>query len=266
MTVKKRAFLGMWLLVVVMLSGCQNTSYYSQAISGQFRILNERRPIQALLADEMTSAKLKKQLRLVMDIRRFAEKELMLPVEGNYSSYVDLQRPYVVWNVFAAPELSLTPKTWCYPIVGCLSYRGYFDRQDALKYSEILKNQGFDVYVAGISAYSTLGWFDDPVLSTFVNYPESNLAGIIFHEMAHQLIYIAGDTEFNESFAVAVEMEGLRRWFDHRDNSLEFERYLKGRQRRKEFVHLVLSYRDRIESVYQGTYTLADKRKMKSEH
>ncbi len=192
--------------------GCQNLSYYGQAALGQAQIMLARRPIAELLEDPATPAVVKEKLAYVTELRGFAQNELLLPVGGAYLGYADIDRPYVVWNVFAAPELSLAPKTWCYPIAGCASYRGFFDQASAERYANDLHVDGYDVFVAGVLAYSTLGWFDDPVLSTFLPLDNARLSALIFHELAHRLLFVPGDTEFNESFATAVEEEGMRRW------------------------------------------------------
>lgn len=194
------------------LVACESLSYYSQAIFGQLSILSNREAIEKLIADESSSPELKSKLQTVLDIRRFAEAELLLPVEDNYNSYVDIERPFVVWNVFASPEFSTRPINWCYPIAGCVSYRGYFSEADAQAFALKKSAEGLDVYVGGVSAYSTLGWFSDPVLSSVINRDDYQVATLLFHELAHRLVYIPGDTEFNESFATAMEREGLRRW------------------------------------------------------
>ena len=170
------------------------------------------RPISELLTESDIDVKLRGKLELVSEIRRFASRELGLPDNNSYTRYADLKRQFVLWNVVATPELSMKLVNWCFPIAGCISYRGYYAKEDADRFAEKLRNDGFDVYVGGVPAYSTLGWFDDPVLSTFIQYPDAELARLIFHELAHQVLYVAGDTMFNESFATAVEEAGLQRW------------------------------------------------------
>ncbi len=191
------------------------------------------------------------KLRQILQIRLFAQNELHLPVNDNYLSYVALERPYVVWNVFAAPELSLTPKTWCFPIVGCTTYRGYFIEKKARIYAEKLKNTGQDVFVGGVTAYSTLGWFDDPILSTVINRSEAGLAALIFHELAHQILYVGDDTTFNESFATAVEQEGLRRWMIATHNRPAYKDYLRSHRRQAAFSALVMKYRRQLDLLYK---------------
>ena len=192
--------------------GCQGASYYGQAAWGHVQIMLAKRPIAELLEDPGIPQALREKLAYVMAVREFAQNDLLLPVGDTYLEYADLHRPYVVWNVFAAPELSLEPKNWCYPMVGCAPYRGYFEQAAAERYSDSLRGDGYDVFVSGVLAYSTLGWFDDPVLSTFLQLDDARLSALIFHELAHRMLYVPGDTAFNESFATAVEEEGMRRW------------------------------------------------------
>lgn len=246
------------------LTGCESVSYYSQVISGQMTILNKRQPINELLAEPMTPGTLKAQLHCVLDIRKFAKNELGLPVKGQYLSFADLERPFAVWNVFAAPEFSLTPKSWCHPVVGCTSYKGYFSKNNAYNYAKRLSDQGYDVFISGVVVYSTLGWFDDPVLNTFVFRKEIKLAALIFHELAHQLIYVVNDTAFNESFATFVEQEGVRRWVSYRDDPDAFQEYETDYIRRQQFVQLIRKYHHQLELLYTKDLSQPDKRREKS--
>ena len=243
-------------------SGCQSVYYYGQAIDGQLSILMHRVPIVEILDDPRASEKLKKRLSLILKIREFAQSELHLPVKNTYLSYVDLHRPYVVWSVFAAPEFSLTPKTWCYPIVGCVAYRGYFSEQDARRYAGSLK-KNYDVYVGGVTAYSTLGWFDDPVLSTIMHLTETESAALIFHELTHQLLYVPDDTAFNESFATTVEQEGVRRWLEVKRDPDAHDAYLRNFRQHCQFVDLIMKYRRLLESLYQTEAPASAKMKQK---
>jgi predicted aminopeptidase len=177
---------------------------------------------------------------------------------------VDLNRPFVLWNVFAAPEFSLASKTWCYPVAGCAAYRGYFAETDAQQYADRLSKQGYDVFVGGVTAYSTLGWFDDPVLSTFIRFSEARTAALIFHELAHQILYVKDDTAFNESFATLVEQEGLRRWQHASGSERIYTEYLRQHRRREQFVQLIMHYRQRLELLYQTDLTPSEKRARKS--
>ena len=246
---------GLLLVCLLLITACDSIHFYTQAIGGQFNILAHRKSIIKILEDRDTPPELKNKLEVILEIREFAEQELALPVEKNYSSYVDLQRPYVVWNVFAAPEFSLQPVTWCYPVAGCASYRGYFREGNARDFGRALLEKGFDVYIGPVAAYSTLGWFSDPVLNTIVNREDYRLASLIFHELAHQVVYVPGDTEFNESFATTVELEGLRRWLDAKANDSKeaksvLEKAEMQKQRRQEFVALVRQYSDRLKGLY----------------
>jgi predicted aminopeptidase len=195
-------------LSVVALSGCETLSYYGQAVGGQLALMGKAQPIAEVPADPV----LRERLALALRIREFASTELKLPDNGSYRRYADLGRPYAVWNVVATPEFSLAPLQSCFPVAGCVAYRGYYDRADAERYAAGLRAAGNDIFVAGVPAYSTLGWFDDPLLSTFIDYREDDLARLIFHELAHQELYVKDNSTFNESFAVVVEQEGLRRW------------------------------------------------------
>jgi predicted aminopeptidase len=238
-------------LLAIVLVSCETVGYYSQAARGQLTIVFAREDIQHLIERPDLSQELAGKFAKVMDIREFAESELGLPVGGNYSSYVDVEREHVVWNVFAAPEFSVDPVNWCYPIAGCVAYRGYFSQQSALSYAAKLEEDGFDVYTGGVDAYSTLGWFEDSLLSTVLNRAEYQLAGLIFHELAHQLVYLPGDTTFNESFATAVEREGVRRWLAKSNKDFNIDAALLDYDRQQQFVDLVGGYRDRFESLYQ---------------
>lgn len=238
-------------LLSITLISCETVGYYSQAARGQLTIVFGREDIQRLIEQQKISAELSMKFATVMDIREFAEQELGLPVGDNYSSYVDLQREHVVWNVFAATEFSVDPVNWCYPIAGCVAYRGYFSEQSALSYAAKLEEEGFDVYTGGVDAYSTLGWFEDSLLSTVLNRADYQLAGLIFHELAHQLVYLPGDTTFNESFATAVEREGVRRWLTQRSEDSNIDAAVLDYDRQRQFVDLVADYRDRFESLYQ---------------
>ena len=232
-------------LVLLALAGCESLSYYSQAIGGQLSLLSRARPIDDWLADPSTPDELRARLELAKRVRAFASNALALPDNASYHSYAALDREYVVWNVYAAAELAVTPKQECFPIAGCVSYRGFFSEQAARKHAEGLRAQGYDVYVAGVAAYSTLGWFDDPLLSTFIRYSDTQLARLVFHELAHQKVYAKNDTVFNESFAVVVEEEGVRRWLDTQGRGAELEAFHASQARRREFAQRVKEARER---------------------
>ncbi len=196
-------------------------------------------------------------------IREFASRELALPDNDSYRRYADLGRPFVLWNVFAAPEFSVAPVQSCFPFAGCVSYRGFYSEEAAQRHAAELTRQGDDVYVGGVSAYSTLGWFSDPVLSTFIQYPEPEVARIVFHELAHQEVYVKGDTVFNESFAATVEEEGLRRWLEREGTPAQRAAYADSRRRRSEFAALVLKYRAQFADFYARPLLADEKREGK---
>lgn len=245
--------IGAFVAVVLAFCGCQSVSFYRQAIGGEMHILTHQKPIKQLLADTNTSPELKHKFDVVLQARQFAQSNLHLPADDHYLKYVDLHREFAVWNVNAAPPLSLEPKRWWYPFVGKASYRGYFSKDMAAKYAKQLKKKGFDVYIGAVETYSTLGWFHDPVLNTFITEPDADLAEILFHELAHQRIFIAGDTDFNEAFATAVGQEGVRRWMEQREPAV-YAKYQREREQEGEFVKLVLETRDQLEAVYDDPH------------
>ena len=247
----KRSVLGLFLLSAVgALSGCHTFRFYSQALKGQYQIVAHQEEIDKLVADSRTPEKLRERFRLLGELRQFARTSLKLPLDGHYRKYVDVHRPFVVWNVEAAPEFSMQPKTWWYPLVGSLEYRGYFTKPGATNYAAYLRGKGYDVSVGGVEAYSTLGWFKDPVLNTFIYEPDSDLAEIIFHELGHQRVFARGDTDFNEAFATTVGEEGTRRWLKAKGDRGGLEAYLAHLQRNDKFVHLVMDTRARLETLY----------------
>ena len=248
------------LLLLTVLSGCASPLYYAQAVSGQMEILTKRRPVEEVLADPATTPETHRQLELVQRLREFASRELLLPDNRSYRTYADLERSFVVWDVFATPELSLEPKQWCFIFAGCVPYRGYFARDKAEQFAAKLKQKGYDVYVGGVPAYSTLGWFDDPLLNTFIHRSEAELAGLLFHELAHQKIYVSGDSAFNESFATVIELEGVKRWFQQSGNAKEAGAYRQKIQRREEFTALVLKHRAHLKEIYASNLSDAEKR------
>jgi predicted aminopeptidase len=237
-------------LLMVLAAGCQTAGYYGQAIAGQYEILTHQTPVGQLIKDPGTDPKLKTRLELVLKLRQFAARELKLRPDGSYVGYVDLHRPCVAWIVNVAPPLSLEPKTWWFPIVGRLSYRGYFHQAAARRYAARWEKKGWDTYVADVPAYSTLGWFHDPLLNTFIFEPEADLADTIFHELTHQLLFVPGDTDFNESLAMTVAEEGVRRWFEASANTQAYQRYQEGLQHENDFVRLVMATRQDLQKVY----------------
>jgi len=197
---------------ILTLTSCQSSRYLWQAAQGQWQLVSERIAVAQLIDDPDTPAQISTRLQYVQQLREFAEQSLKLPVAGAYQHYVDLQRPFVVWNLFVVPELKFENKTWCYPIAGCVSYQGYFNKSDAVESATRWQKRGYDTWIGGVRAYSTLGWFDDPVLNTFLFYDPLSLAALLFHELAHRQFYVPGDTTFNESWATAVEQEAVEQF------------------------------------------------------
>ncbi len=243
------------LVLAVLVASCGSVRYYSQAVWGGAGVLVKRRSIDRLLEPgraEVLSAATRERLRLAVEIRDFASRELALPENRSYRSFADLGRPFAVWNVVAAPELSLEPKTWCYPFAGCATYRGYFDERAARRHGDRLTAEGYDVRIGGVAAYSTLGWFADPVLNTFLDYADADLAALIFHELAHQVAYVKDDSAFNESFATAVEVAGVRRWLRSLGRSDELEAFERGRERRRELNRFLVEVREELATIYRS--------------
>jgi predicted aminopeptidase len=253
---------GAVLLLTLALPGCGAFSYYSQAIGGHLDLMSRRVSIDQLIAASETPPALKRKLHLVTGARDFASDDLSLPENDSYRSYAELGREYAVWNVFAVPELSLKPVSSCFVWIGCLSYRGFFNVADAEAFANELRAAGHDVFVAGVAAYSTLGWFDDPVLNTMLVWDDNRIVEVIFHELAHQLLYADDDTAFNEGFATAVAQIGAERW-DSRDPQIR-KRYLKSDAREKEFYAMLLVYRGKLEGVFSNEETDSVKREAKS--
>lgn len=237
--------------IMLFLSGCVDFGYYIQASKGHIELLSKRQPIDTLVSSGSISPDVKEKLDLVQKITAFSEQEMSLPAGNSYSDYVALDRPFVVWNVFASRSDSFESRLWCYPLVGCVSYRGYFDLASADRYADELSELGLDVFVGGVSAYSTLGWFDDPVLSTFLKRQDFQLAALIFHELSHRVLYIKGDTTFNESFATAVEQIGLEKWVAAQGRPNLLLKYRKSKQLNSEFVAFVLKWKATLEREYQ---------------
>lgn len=246
-----------------LLSGCSTVAYYAQAAWGGLGMLAADRSIEKLLADPTVPEELKRQLEVVVRARDFASGELMLPDNGSYRRYAEIHREYATWVVAATPELSLEPVSWCFPVAGCVSYRGYFSERRARRFSSRLSRRGYDVAVSGVRAFSTLGWFRDPVLSTFVYDSPPALAGVLIHELAHQKIYVKGDTRFNESFATFLEQEGVERWLALIGDSHLMTDYESGRRRRSEATTLLLGYRKRLETLYASPSSEEEKRRAK---
>ncbi|WP_148864423.1 aminopeptidase [Marinobacter fonticola] len=248
------------LLLIFGLTGCQSThpesslfdslQYYQQAASGQLSLLWHREPIDNLLNGPDAPEPLQRKLALAMKARAFAEKQLALPVEGTFSDFVTLDQPYVVYNLMVAPEFSLEPLAWCYPVVGCQSYRGYFHLEDARAARDRYAREGNDTFIGGVTAYSSLGWFDDPLHTGFTALPDDRMVALMFHELAHKVVYIADDTRFNESFATAVELEGLKRWLDATGQPDKYQATLAQLSQRRATLALIEQAAGRLETLY----------------
>ncbi|MFE8070575.1 aminopeptidase [Marinobacteraceae bacterium S3BR75-40.1] len=236
---------------LLLLTACSELAYYGQAAYGQVALLSDRRPLQAVIDDPETPPAWREALAQIPGLRTFARQQLALPVGDTFDSFVDLDRPYVVWNVLATPPYQVKLRQWCYPIVGCQAYRGYFQRDDARDFARQLEEEGLETWAPGIVAYSTLGWFDDPVLSSFLHLSPDRRSALIFHELAHKVVYVDGDTTFNESFATAVELEGLQRWLEASDASPErFDAALARLRMEDDFVSLIQATAQRLEALY----------------
>ncbi|MBF0134762.1 MAG: aminopeptidase [Magnetococcus sp. DMHC-1] len=251
-------------VVGLLMSGCSTVHYYLQAIGGEIDLLARRQSVAELLEDPNTPAHLRERLLLAKKATDFAVNDLALQPTGSFRSYADLGRPYVVWGVYATPVFSLQPVTWCFPIVGCMTYRGFFSETDARRSGQELAEQEKDVYITGAPAYSTLGWFDDPLLNTFLDWPEPWLVGLIFHEMAHATLYISDDTTFNESYAEAVGQIGIERWLQQAGKHSVLEKYHRHLQRRSQCLHLIQKTRTLLGVVYASQRTPSEMQAVKS--
>ncbi len=248
------------------LSGCANLAYYAQAMGGHLQLLQAARPISDWLADPATETGLKQKLSEIRAMRDFASRELALPDNGSYRSYADLKRPFVVWNVFAAGEFSDQPHEWCMLVVGCVNYRGYYAKAEAEALAAQLGSEGLDTWVGGVPAYSTLGYFNDPVLNTFLRYGQEEVARTMFHELAHQKIFVSGDSAFNESFASAVEEEGVSRWLAIHGSPERLRAFRDQQKRKADFAALVRGHRERLALLYdQKTMPPEDMRAAKAQ-
>ncbi len=250
--------------LLLLLCGCADLGYYWHSTRGHLALMNQRVDIEDMLASDEIDAHLRQRLQLLQEIRQFSIERLGLPDNGSYYSYVQLDKPWVVQNLFAAAEFSTQLQQWCYPFIGCASYRGYYDETRLRAYIEHLESQGLEVYVGKVPAYSTLGWFDDPVLSSFIDWPEHRLAGLLFHELTHQRLYIDDDTTFNESLASAVQQVGTELWLRSKNDAealLEMSRWLAYRE---EVIALIVSTRARLTELYASDLDEAEKRQSKT--
>jgi len=246
-------------------TGCQTIAYYSQAAKGQAQVLFGQKRISGMIKDPEVSQKLKDRLKLVLELRKFARNELKMNPKGNYLKYRNLNRKYVLWVVYAAPPLSVKLKTWWYPVAGKFTSRGFFAEADARKFAADLQEEGMDVYVGGAPAYSTLGWFNDPVLNTFIHYPDADLAELIFHELAHHHLFVSGDATFNESFATAVAQIGVARWLKTNRGTEQHDVYLARCDRRHNLSELLAVSRSNLKKLFSSNKTEQEKREGKKE-
>ena len=256
-----------WLCGISLLS-CSHTqetalSYYAQSVGGHFSLMNKRQDIEVVL--ETAEPELKEKLLLATEIRQFATDTLKLPDNKSYATYVALERPYVVWNVFAAESLSIDIKQWCYFVIGCANYRGYYKEENAERYADGLREQGYDVMVGGVSAYSTLGWFADPLTSALLRRNGANLAELIFHELAHQEVFIKNDSRFNEAFATVVGEQGAFLWLEQTGQTEALARYRKQHLVYDDFLSLLRQTRNKLEAVYQSPISDEQKRLQKAQ-
>jgi len=239
-------------ILTLSLSGCFELDYYLSSVTGHLQIISRRQSISDLLQQKTTPTDLQQRLEEITEIRDYASRKLFLPENGSYRSYVKLDRPYVVWNVVATPEFSLTPLQWCFPIAGCVTYRGYFDLDQAKEFARSLDSDHFDTAVIGSPAYSTLQWFDDPVLSTFSDWPLPSIAKLIFHELAHQKLYVQDDSVFNESFATTVGQIGIDLWLQERGDPEMTLHYRQQQKRQQQFNERLLTTRQELEKLYDS--------------
>ncbi len=255
---------GFWFTVVLLLSGCQSVAYYTQAAVGQSSLLWHSRPIDEVIRDPKTSDHLRKRLRFVESVRDYAENQLFLPATGSYRRFTDIGRDFVLWSVVAAEEFSTEPKRFCHPITGCVAYQGYFEQADALAFAEGLESEGYETAVGPVAAYSTLGWFADPILSSVLHYSDARLVELVFHELAHELLFIPDDTTFNESFATFVARVGVERWLSDSGRVSELKEFRRDAERHDATVNLIRNTRMRLTELYAESTSETDKRLQKS--
>jgi len=236
---------------VLSLSACSSVGYYSQAVTGHLKLMSDRQSIKKLLAADDTDPELRGKLQTLTDARQYAVTALGLPENDSYNTYVETGRRAVTWNVVATKEFSMQPNTWCFPVAGCVSYRGYFDIHDAEKFAAALAEKSHDVTISGASAYSTLGWFDDPVLDTMLRGDDLRYVGTLFHELAHQLLYVKDDSNFNEAFASFVEQVGVRRWLEDEQQVERIKDYDESLERAEQFVELLKTTRQALVDLYK---------------
>lgn len=254
-----------YLLSILVLISCSGPGYYLQAISGQWKLVHARQDIQSLLDNPSTSTALSTNLKAANQIRAFALSELDLPSDGSYSNYVEVDGDAVVWNVIATKEFSLQPKKWCFPVAGCVPYRGFFKQQAAIESAERLRNKGMDVMVSPATAYSSLGWFNDPLLSTMLSGSDIRLAAYLFHELAHQRLYLKSDGKFNEGYASFVEESAVKLWLESNQRQDEYLHWKELQAVNSDFTGLITETRDQLADLFYSSETIANKRKLKAD-
>lgn len=245
--------------------GCSNVRYYSQIVSGHMQIVMGKKPVSELAEDSKVDDGLRRRIKLAVQARDFAVNELGLPDNKSYTTFYDTRRNYVTWNVVAAEEFSFTPKTWCFPVAGCVAYRGYYDVADAQGYAATLSDEGFDVTINGATAYSTLGWFADPLLNTMLNRSDSGIVALLIHELAHQQLYVGDDSKFNESFAVFVDQAGLERWQSKYGATEQLPEIEQRRARQQDFISLLSEAREDLDGIYKSDIDKTVMRQQKAE-
>lgn len=249
----------------LLLGGCAGPGYYAQAIAGHLRIMHSRVEISSLLDDAGTDPALATRLRQAEHMLSFADEQLGLPVNGKFSQFVITGKTAITWNVVAAPEFSLEPRLWCFPVAGCVPYRGYFDQAVAGKFAARMRSRSLDVVVSPAVAYSTLGWFEDPLLDTMLQYSDPQLAGIMFHELAHDRLYLKGDTAFSEAFASFVEQTGVRLWLTATDQQAQLDTWNRNKVAGLQFNRLLLKVRQQLQELYASAQPDETKRENKSQ-
>ena len=252
------------LIAALLLSGCQSVAYYTQATVGQSALLWHSRPIDEVISDAETPDQLRERLRFVERVREYAETVLFLPAPSSYRRFTDIGRDFVLWSVVAAGEFSTEPEVFCHPIVGCVAYQSYFKHDDALAFARQLESQGYETSVGPVAAYSTLGWFADPVLSSVLHYPDAQLAELVFHELAHELLFVPDDTTFNESFATFVARAGVKQWLTDSGRASELNEFIQDTERHDATVNIIRDTRLRLRELYARSILDRDKRQQKS--
>ncbi|MSQ99386.1 MAG: aminopeptidase [Xanthomonadales bacterium] len=260
----RTAALALLVLLGFQLGGCAGPGYYAQAISGHLRIMHARVEISTVLENDNTDPALAARLRQSQEVLSFARDQLGLPANGKFSQFVVTGKDAITWNVVTAPEFSLEPRLWCFPVAGCVPYRGYFEQTEAEEFAARMKSRSLDVAVSPATAYSTLGWFEDPLLDTMLQYSDPQLAGIMFHELAHDRLYVKSDSAFSEAFASFVEQIGVRLWLTANNQGTQLEKWNRTNAAAQQFNHLLLKTRQELQELYTSAQADETKRENKS--